>query len=83
MCIRDRYDLAAQCTPHGKSYIVNRQIVHALTSVSYTHLALLAEGFEAELRDGIEVSHKDKRDADIATDVAQLFEKQAEGHRCV
>lgn len=25
------YDLAAQCTPHGKSYIVNRQIVHKLT----------------------------------------------------
>ena len=45
--------------------------------------ALLAEGFEAELHDGIEVSHKDKRDADIATDVAQLFEKQAEGHAVV
>ena len=45
--------------------------------------ALLAEGFEAELHDGIEVSHKDKRDADIATDVAQLFEKQTEGHAVV
>ena len=38
--------------------------------------ALLAEGFEAELHDGIEVPHKDEGDADIATDVAQLFEKQ-------
>ena len=45
--------------------------------------ALLAEGFEAELHDGIEVPHKDKRDADIATDVVQLFEKQAEGHAVV
>ena len=45
--------------------------------------ALLAEGFEAELHDGIEVPHKDEGDADIATDVAQLFEKQAEGHAVV
>ncbi len=42
--------------------------------------ALPAEGFEAELHDGVEVAHQDEGDADVAADVAQLAEEKAEGH---
>lgn len=42
--------------------------------------ALLAEGFETELHDGVEIAHQHEGDADVAADVAQLFEEETERH---
>lgn len=49
-------------------------------AVDATFHTLPAESFEAKLHDGVEVSHEDERDADVATDVAQLLKKDAQGH---
>ena len=42
--------------------------------------AFLAEAFEAELHDRIQVAHQEERDMHVAPDVGQLAEEQAEGH---
>lgn len=42
--------------------------------------AFPAEGFEAELHDGVKIAHEDKGDVYVIADIAQLLEKQAQGH---
>ena len=42
--------------------------------------AVLAEGFEAELEDGVEVAHQQQGNVYRAADVGQLVEEAAQGH---
>ena len=49
-------------------------------AIDAARFTLPAERFEAEVHNGVEVAHQDERDADIATDVAQLLEEEAERH---
>ena len=61
-------------------YIVGKGKVGEDDAVDADFGAAGTEGLKAEAEDGVEVTHEDERQADVAADVGQVVEEPAERH---